>query len=205
MFKKLTSLTVTAGLMLSLTLGASAMMMMHGIPKGGDGPVYTGTPELKVTSAFVHAGDESGHFSVAKALVAMVGQDMEQAEVTKLTKQYGEKAVASWIEVTNFSTDEAGQIAQSDGITMPDAPPDLDGHALASRLVKLGLSKNGTFYQGTLLDHLVSHKIHAGVMDAIDAKYGTAADGSYHKISNQAMYDLAQALGATTVRLAAFH
>ena len=42
-------------------------------------------------------------------------------------------------------------------------------------------------------------------MDAIDAKYGKGADANYHKISNQAFYDLAQALGAKSVKLASFH
>jgi len=42
-------------------------------------------------------------------------------------------------------------------------------------------------------------------VDDIDAKYGASADANYHKLSNQAMYDLAQALGAKSVMLASFH
>ncbi len=42
-------------------------------------------------------------------------------------------------------------------------------------------------------------------MDDIDQKYGAAADANYHRIANQAHYDLAQALGVTTVKLAVFH
>ena len=34
---------------------------------------------------------------------------------------------------------------------------------------------------------------------------GSFADYNYHKISNQAFYDLAQALGATSVKLGYFH
>jgi hypothetical protein len=56
-----------------------------------------------------------------------------------------------------------------------------------------------------MLDHVVSQKIHAAVMDDIDAKFGTVADANYHLISNQAHFDLAQALGAKTVKLAAYH
>ena len=61
------------------------------------------------------------------------------------------------------------------------------------------------FYHGTLLDHLVTHPIHETTMAAIDAKFSPALDANYHRITDQAMYDLAQALGATTVKLAAFH
>jgi hypothetical protein len=82
----------------------------------------------------------------------------------------------------------------------------LTGKVLAARLVTLGVpGNNGAYYTGTMLDHLVTNKIHESTMDAIDAKYGTRLDANYHKISNQAFYDLAQALGAKTVKLAAFH
>ena len=56
-----------------------------------------------------------------------------------------------------------------------------------------------------MLDKLVSHKIHEAVMDAIDAQYGAKADANYHRIADQAHYDLAQALGAKSVMLAAYH
>jgi hypothetical protein len=42
-------------------------------------------------------------------------------------------------------------------------------------------------------------------MADIDQKYGTEADGNYHRIADQAHYDLAQALGVTSVQLAAYH
>ena len=80
----------------------------------------------------------------------------------------------------------------------------LSGKPLAVRVVTLGLV-DGTYYEGTQLDHLVTAKIHQQVMQDIDAKYGAAADANYHKIANQAHYDLAQALGATTVKLAEYH
>jgi hypothetical protein len=42
-------------------------------------------------------------------------------------------------------------------------------------------------------------------MDDIDKKYGAAADANYHRIADQAHYDLAQALGQKSVGLAAYH
>ncbi len=82
--------------------------------------------------------------------------------------------------------------------------PTLKGADLAKRVVTLGIV-NGTYYEGTQLDHLVTHAIHEKVMGDIDAKYGVEADANYHKIADQAHYDLAQALGAKSVGLAAFH
>jgi hypothetical protein len=56
-----------------------------------------------------------------------------------------------------------------------------------------------------MLDKAISHNIHERVMDDIDRKFGLTADADYHRISNQAMYDLAHALGAKSVKLAGFH
>ena len=46
---------------------------------------------------------------------------------------------------------------------------------------------------------------HVKVMQDIDAKYGHGADENTHKILNQAMYDVAQALKAKNVKLASLH
>ncbi len=187
--------------------GMSSMSgdMEHGMPignAGGDGQTYTGTPDLQAAISLVTAGGEPGHFSLVKALTAMVGADATNAEVAKLTKQYGKGAVALYVEVQNYAVDDAVKRATAAGVKFPS--PMLHGAELAKRVVTLGLV-DGTYYEGTQLDHLVTHGIHAAVMDDIDKKYGAGADGNYHKISDQAHYDLAHALGADSVKLAAYH
>src|SRR5579884_521877 len=177
----------------------------HGMPMGtmgGDGVAYTGTPDLQAAISLVTAGGPVGQFSITKALTAMVGADKANAEVAKLTKQYGKGAVASFVTVQNFAVDDAVKRATTAGVKFP--APMLHGTELAKRVVGLGLV-DGTYYEGTQLDHLVTHGIHEAVMADIDAKYGAAADANYHKIADQAHYDLAQALGVTSVKLAAYH
>ena len=182
------------------TTGSMSGMMgppspMHGLPIGGDGPSYT--------AALVGAGGGAANFSIAQAITAMVGPDLTNKEVAKLTQQYGKKSVGDWITVFNFVVQNGAQVATAAGVTFPTPPASLQGHALAAALVKDGAG-NGTFWTGTMLDHLVSQKIHFQVMDNIDQKYGASMDGNYHRITDQAMYDLAQALGAN-VALASFH
>jgi hypothetical protein len=177
----------------------------HGMPQGrtgGDGTAYTGAPDLQAAISLVTAGGTPGSFSITTALANLVGADAAKAEVAKLTKQYGAAAVGSFVEVQNFAVDDAVKIALAAGVKFPQ--PTLKGKDLAVRVVELGLV-DGTYYEGTQLDHLVTHAIHEKVMGDIDAKYGAAADANYHKIADQAHYDLAQALGATTVKLAAYH
>jgi hypothetical protein len=193
-------------LALSLVLaGAGAAGAQGTMSSGMDrygGPSYTGAPDLAAAISLVQAGGGAGSFSTAKALTAMVGTDLTTKEVAKLTKQYGKSDVDSFVTVFSFAVNDAAKLAIAAGVKFPE--PSLSGKKLAGQLVADGTT-GGTFWTGYMLDHLVTHKIHNQVMDDIDAKYGATADANYHKISNQAMYDLAQALGAKSVMLASFH
>ena len=88
---------------------------------------------------------------------------------------------------------------------LPDAPADLHGAALAKALVQAGTAPDGTFWSGYLFDKALSHPIHVRVMADIDAKFGHGSDENTHRILNQAMYDVAQALGEKSVKLASMH
>lgn len=176
----------------------------HGMPqgkRGGDGVAYTGTPDLQAAVSLVTAGGPVGSFSITKALTALAGAKTANAEVAKLTKQYGSAKVGSFVAVQNFAVNDAVKIAAASGVKFPK--PMLTGTALAKRVVGLGLV-NGTYYEGTQLDHLVTHGIHERVMGDIDQKFGTGADANYHRIADQAHYDLAKALGVN-INLAAYH
>jgi hypothetical protein len=177
----------------------------HGMPvgiAGGDGVMYDGAPDLQATSSLIAAGGDPGNFSLVKALTAMAGDTIANAEVAKLNKQYGEARVNSFVTVQNFAVNDAVKLATAAGVKLP--APTLQGADLAKRVVGLGLV-DGTYYEGTQLDHLVTSKIHGEVMADIDAKFGSMADANYHLIANQAHYDLAQALGVTSVKLADYH
>ena len=181
---------------------AQAKQMKMDMSRYG-GPVYKGAPALAVTASLVQAGGGPEDFSIATALTSMVGPSLVKAEVGKLTKQYGKARVGSWITVFNFAVTDALKKATAAGVTLPEAT--LHGKALAATLVKAGLDKKGTFYTEYLLDKAVTHNIHEGVMEDIDTKYGAKADTDYHRITNQAMVDLAHALGAKSVKVARLH
>ena len=170
------------------------------------GPVYTGAPALDVTAALVKAGGGAADYSTAAALVSMVGKPTVDAEVAKLSKQYGADAVTLWLKTFDFAVKDSLKIATAAGIKLP-APAPLEGKALAVALVKAGVDSDGYFQIELLLDKAVSHNIHVQVMNDIDKEpgLGKKADLQYHQISNQAFYDLAQALGATSVKLSPVH
>ncbi|MGI4789701.1 MAG: hypothetical protein ACRYFS_12720 [Janthinobacterium lividum] len=167
------------------------------------GPVYSGAPALAVTSSLVKAGGGPANFSTATALTSMVGPKLVTAEVGKLTKQYGKASVGSWLTVFDFAVADSLKIATAAGVKLP--PATLSGHKLASTLVGAGADSTGTFYTEFLLDKAVTHKIHMQVMEDIDAKYGEPADKNYHRVTNQAMVDVAHALGAKSVKVASLH
>ncbi len=193
----------------SASSAPDAMATTAGAMKAGamsrfGGPVYTGAPNLPATVALVMAGGGPGHFSTAKALTSMVGAATTGAEVAKLTKQYGKAKTTQFITTFDFAVNDAVAQALKAGVKLP-APAPLKGKDLAVALVKVGLTPDGTFWTGLMLDHATGHDLHVTVMNDIDAKYGQKADADYHQVANQAFYDLAQALGAKTVKLASDH
>ncbi|MGH8124921.1 MAG: hypothetical protein ACREPK_03630 [Rhodanobacteraceae bacterium] len=168
------------------------------------GPIYHGQPDLAATAALVKAGGGATDFKFSTALVAMVGQKTVDAEVAKLTKQYGKQKTDAFITGMTFYVDDALRRATEQGIQLP-APADLHGAALAKALVKAGTAPDGTFWAGYFFDRTISHTLHDEVMADVDAKYSHAYDGRAHKILNQAMFDVAQALGMKGVKLASLH
>lgn len=168
------------------------------------GPAYHGEPALAVTAALIKAGGGADNFSFANALVAMLGQKTVNAEVAKLTQQYGKDQVNTFIGGIDTAIAYSLKRATEAGINLPE-PADLSGTALAKTLVKAGITPNGTFWSGYFFDSAISHQLHNQVMVDINANEGYEADKITHKILNQAMYDVAQALGMKDVKLAKLH
>ncbi|HUH31961.1 MAG TPA: hypothetical protein VLZ55_11465 [Rhodanobacter sp.] len=169
------------------------------------GPIYTGEPALAATAALIKAGGGADNFSFQTALVSMLGEKTVNAEVEKLTKQYGADEVKGFVDGMTFAVKSAIKNATAAGITLPEAPADLKGADLAKALVQAGTAPDGTFWSGYLFDKALSNKIHVLVMTDIDQAVGHAADESTHKILNQAMFDVAQALEMKDVKLASLH
>ena len=169
------------------------------------GETYSGAPALTVTAALVKAGGGASNFSFSNALVSMLGQKTVNGEVAKLTKQYGKKDVDDFINGMTFAVNDGLKRATEAGVKLPAAPADLKGVKLARTLVTAGTTSDGTWWSGFLFDKALSHDIHVKVMQDIDAKYSHAADENTHKLLNQAMYDVAQALKVKGVKLASLH
>lgn len=169
------------------------------------GPIYTGEPALAATAALIKAGGGAENFSFQTALVSMLGEKTVNAEVAKLTKQYGAEEVKGFVDGMTFAVKSAIKHVGAAGITLPEAPADLKGADLAKALVQAGTAPDGTFWSGYMFDKALSNKIHVLVMTDIDQAVGHAADENTHKILNQAMFDVAQALDMKDVKLATLH
>lgn len=169
------------------------------------GPIYSGAPALDATAALIAAGGGASDFRFAAALVSMLGEKTVNDEVAKLTKQYGEKDVTAFIDGMTFAVKDGLKRATEAGVKLPSAPANLKGAKLAETLVKAGVTPSGVWWSGYFFDKALSHDIHNKVMVDIDADASHTADANTHKILNQAMYDVAQALKVKGVKLAPFH
>lgn len=155
--------------------------------------IYTGAPALAVTLSLVEAGGGPSNFSTVALLKTLTGPHFD-AEVAKLTNEYGKVQVGQFLKTFDFVVDDSLKIAAEKQIALPSQPnPDpKDGAALAGALWAAGQTGEG-YNVEVMLDRAVSHPIHFKVMSDIDAKYGLAADAQYHAILTTAMKDLAAA------------
>lgn len=183
------------GLILSIIAAAMLLPNIANQPTRFSGSccVYTGAPALPVTLSMVIAGGGASNFSTVTLLRTLTGSQFD-AEVAKLTRQYGKEQVAQFLVTFDFVVNDSLAIVKSKNIALPSQPnPDpKDGAALAKALWGAGQTGQG-FNVEVMLDRAVSHPIHEQVMTDIDKKYGLAADAQYHAILTTAMHDLAGA------------
>ncbi len=195
--RKLVAVAALAAL--CIPLGVSAKMMADVTDQASrfSGPgVYTGKPALQVTLSMIEAGGGPSNFQSTTLLKTLTG-DKFNAEVAKLTKQYGKQKVGNFITVFNFVINDSLRLVKQNHVALPSTPdPDPhNGPALAKALWAAGQT-GSNFNVEVMLDRAVSHPIHDQVMDDIDKKYGIAVDADYHAVLNTAMHDLAAVYGA---------
>lgn len=199
---KLTKIIAAAAAFATVALIASAPAQAATHNRYG-GVAYLGKPALHVTASFVKAGGGGANFSSVKLLNSLAGSKLAKKEIHRLTMHYGKARMESFVKVGDFAVKHALGHATAAGVKLPSTTQ--NGTDLAKSLIKAGLQKDGTFYYGTALDHIITHKIHNQTMDDITAKFGATADADYHKMNNLLFYDMAQALGMKNVKLSRYH
>ncbi|HEY1883721.1 MAG TPA: hypothetical protein VGG51_11845 [Candidatus Cybelea sp.] len=192
---RLGALALAAAIGTPAVAAAALMPNMSNEPTRFSGSccVYTGAPDLQLTLSMIVAGGGPKSFQTATLIKVLTGK-LFDAEVAKLTKQYGKDQVGQFLKTFDFVVSDSLKIVAEKKVALPDSPsPDpSDAAALAAALWSAGQSGEG-FNVEVLLDRLVSHPIHLQVMKDIDAKYGLGVDAQYHAILTTAMKDLARA------------
>ena len=166
--------------------------------------VTTSAPNAATTADLYLAGGTPGSFSTIRALDAMIGQAATTAEVKKLKAQYGGSAVNRFENVSDFVMNDAWMRAGKADVAFPSAIQ-LLGRDLAGGVLRAGTTDASTFEMPTFLDNAVTKDVHAQVMDDVAVKFGADESSQYYRIANQLFYDVAQTIGATSVKLAADH
>lgn len=160
---------------------------------GWKGPtMYTGTPELTVTSEMVAAGGGAGHFDSKKLVGHMAGKDTPAA-LAYLTHKYGAANVDAFFKTFTYAVNDALGYATSKGIKLPPATVP-SGAVLTHHLYAAGTLPNGQYDVGYMLERLVSHPIHMYVMWDINKQpdLGKKTDETFHIILTDAMHTLAK-------------
>ena len=170
---------------------ASSMQMQHKT-------IYRGAPNLPLTLSVVIAGGGPAHFQAA-TLVGVLAGPLTNAEVAKLTKQYGAANVQSFLATFPFAIDDALRLAKQLNVALPTQPnPDpRNGGKLSAALVQAGTMSNGRYDVGYMIDRMISHDLHALLMRDINdnPSFGPKANANFHIILTQAVLDLKAAYG----------
>ncbi|GAC1302978.1 MAG: hypothetical protein NVSMB21_01540 [Vulcanimicrobiaceae bacterium] len=155
------------------------------------GSVYKNNPKLTNTLALVEAGGGPSNFSTVTLFGVLAGP-VAAAEQKKLVAQFGKAGFAQYVKTFDFVVADSLKIVTAAKVKLPAAPsPDpTNGKALAAALYTDGLDPASGFNVEYMLDHLVTHPVHAQVMKDIDAKYGAKADADYHVVTLQIFKDL---------------
>jgi hypothetical protein len=202
-FRSIAAFAAAAALLATAPAFAQSGMkssMSHGMASSGarfGGSVYTNNPKLTNTLSLVVAGGGPANFSTV-TLFGLLADGKAAAEKAKLVKQFGAPGFAQYVKTFDFVIADALKIVTAKGIKLPATPsPDpKNGKALAAALYADGVDpSSGTYNVEYMLDHLVSHPIHVQIMKDIDAKYGVAADASYHIVTLQIFEDLKSVYG----------
>ena len=160
------------------------------------GTVDSGKPKLQLTLATIVAGGGPANYKTTTLLGVLAGPKLN-AEVASLSKKFGKPAVGQFIKTFDFVIADSLKIVTAAKVPLPKtpAPNPKNGKALAAALYTAGVDPSAGFNVEYMLDHLVTHPVHVQVMKDIDAKYGLAADASYHAVLTQAMSDLKAVYG----------
>jgi hypothetical protein len=191
------ALVALMGAVTAATIPAAAQNTMGGMDMSharySQAPVYTGAPTLPLTLSVIVAGGGPSNFDSTK-LVGVLAGSLTDAEVKKLSAQFGADNVGSFLKTFNFVISDSLRLVMAAKVPLPStpAPSPTDGKALSAALYTAGVTPAGNFDVEYMLDHLVSHPIHLQVMDDInnDPAQGTKADGNYHAVLTQAVLDL---------------
>jgi hypothetical protein len=170
----------------------SCALFVFAVAAPAQARVYSGPPDLALTSVIVHSGGGAAQFDSVKLLAALAGPALP-AELASLRRRYGSAAVADFAPTFTFAIDSALRAATKAGVTLPP-PATMSRPQLVAALWNAGRSE-GNWDVGIFLDRLISHPIHHVVMRDIDAspRFGPAKNASFYIVLTQAMHDLATA------------
>jgi hypothetical protein len=158
---------------------------------------YRGTPDLALAVSLVTAGGGPEHFDAGKLIGVLAGPNTD-AEVAKLTKQYGAENVKAFLSTFTYAINDTLKFITAHKIALPSPSPDpTDGKALSAALYKAGIMPDGRFDIGYMLEHAISHEGHVAIMKDMneDPSIGPRTNAMFHVILTQAMKDLKAAYG----------
>jgi hypothetical protein len=203
--KRTITLFAILGYASALLVSSAKPLSAAGMEQAGPGQMagmyhrtsYRGQPDLALAVSLVTAGGGPEHFDSAKLIGVLAGPNTD-AEVAKLTKQYGADNVKAFLSTFTYAINDTLKFITAHKIALPSPSPDpTDGKALSAALYKAGIMPDGRFDIGYMLEHVISHDGHVAIMKDMneDPSIGPKTNAMFHVILTTAMKDLKAAYG----------
>ena len=123
------NLRLTAALAMALTVAGTAVASASLMPNVVNQPtrfagsccVYTGKPALQVTLSMIEAGGGPKNFQTVALLKTLTGSKFD-AEVAKLTKEYGKDQVGQFLKTFDFVVSDSLRMVTMKKVALPGTP-----------------------------------------------------------------------------------
>ena len=189
-----TRLLAAALLITTLLLGAMPAVRAAAPMAAMSDARYNGAPDLALASAMIAAGGGPKNFHAA-TLTAWLAGAHSFAEIAKLDERYGTERRIQYFATFDAFIDRAIVLAGQQHIALPRANKRLvhDRRALATQLRAAGITPDGRYDVGYMIEHLLSRPMHIQLMAYANADpaIGPKKNAEFHVFLTTEMNDLA--------------
>lgn len=162
----------------------------------------SGAPDARLASTFIGAGGGAGSFSTIRAFDRMLGPSAVIAQERLMRVRFGSRDADRFFRMFTYAVSDAWTRASRANIRFPNATSQSGSVSQARRLIRAGVSREGSFDTTHLFAQLFSLPVAIAVMNDLDAKYGQGSSQTFAREGDRFFENVGSKVGVS-VKVAA--